>query len=364
MAHCNSVMGSFFFFVISFFVTLVTPAEAQMVPAVFVFGDSLVDVGNNNHIKSLTKANFPHNGIDFPGQKPTGRFTNGKNAADFLAEKLGLPTSPPYLSLVSASNKSNAFLGGVSFASGGAGIMDATNKLFVSLSIDQQIDYYATVYGELVQQLGSVGTQQLLSKAMFGVVIGSNDMLGYFGPKSTLRQKITPQQLVDLMLSTLRGQLTRIYNLGARKFVMIGVGAIGCCPSQRNQNKTQACNEEANYWSHTYNEGIKALLLGMKSKYTDINYSFFDTHAMLLNFIQDPVKYGFKEVKAACCGLGELNAKVPCLPVASYCSNRGDHIFWDLYHPTEAAYRIFVDNVFDGSQPYVYPINGRQLAIM
>lgn len=58
-----------------------------MVPAVFVFGDSLVDVGNNNYLPiSIAKADFPHNGIDFPTKKPTGRFSNGKNAADFIGK--------------------------------------------------------------------------------------------------------------------------------------------------------------------------------------------------------------------------------------------------------------------------------------
>ncbi|CAI0379738.1 unnamed protein product [Linum tenue] len=58
-----------------------------MVPAVYVFGDSLVDVGNNNHLPvSLAKADFPHNGMDFPTNKPTGRFSNGKNAADWLGK--------------------------------------------------------------------------------------------------------------------------------------------------------------------------------------------------------------------------------------------------------------------------------------
>ena len=62
-------------------------ASAQMVPAIFAFGDSLVDVGNNNNLPvSVAKANFPHNGIDFPTKKATGRFSNGKNAADFLGE--------------------------------------------------------------------------------------------------------------------------------------------------------------------------------------------------------------------------------------------------------------------------------------
>lgn len=57
----------------------------SVVPAMFVFGDSLGDVGNNNHLPfSILKANFPHNGIDYPGRKPTGRFSNGKNTVDFI----------------------------------------------------------------------------------------------------------------------------------------------------------------------------------------------------------------------------------------------------------------------------------------
>nr|DAD20455.1 TPA_asm: hypothetical protein HUJ06_021918 [Nelumbo nucifera] len=199
-----------YLFIFSFIYT-----ETQLVPAIFMFGDSLVDVGNNNHLKlSLAKADFPHNGVDFPGKKPTGRFSNGRNAADFLAEKLGLQTSPPYLSLVSATNKSNAFLGGASFASGGAGILDGTDTLF------------------------------------------------------------------------------RLYSLGARKLAVVGAGAIGCCPSQRNQNQTGECHEQANYWSLKYNQGFISLLQELKSELKDMNYSFFDTYTLLLNFIQKPAAYG------------------------------------------------------------------------
>ncbi|PNX76837.1 GDSL esterase/lipase, partial [Trifolium pratense] len=108
--------------------------EAQKVPAIYVFGDSLVDVGNNNYLNdTLLKAMFPYYGIDFPTKKPAGRFSNGKNAADLIAEKIGVPTSPPYLSLVSKiknNNRNVSFLGGVSFASGGAAIFNVTHKSF------------------------------------------------------------------------------------------------------------------------------------------------------------------------------------------------------------------------------------------
>lgn len=68
--------------------TMYTGANAQgLVPALYVLGDSLVDVGNNNHLElSLAKADFPHNGIDYPGKKATGRFSNGYNFADFMGK--------------------------------------------------------------------------------------------------------------------------------------------------------------------------------------------------------------------------------------------------------------------------------------
>ncbi|KAE8125526.1 hypothetical protein FH972_020321 [Carpinus fangiana] len=360
MAALNVLAASF---LILFLSSLIKLLEAQMVPAMFVFGDSLVDVGNNNYLKlSLAKADFPHNGVDFPTKKPTGRFTNGKNAADFLAEKVGLPTSPPYLSLLSSSNQNNAsFLTGVSFASGGAGIFDGTDERYrQSLPLTKQVDYFSAVCEDLKQELGSSGAQELLSKSLVAVVIGSNDIFGY-PDSSGVRKNNTPQQYADSMALALKDQLKRIHDYGARKFVIAGVGAIGCCPSQRNKNKTEECNEETNSLSVKYNEALTSMLQGLKSELEDITYSYMNTYSVLQNIIQKPSTYGFTEVKAACCGLGDLNAKVACLPIATYCSNRRDHVFWDLYHPTEAAHSIIADQIFDGPSQYTFPLNVRQL---
>lgn len=55
------------------------------VPSMYVFGDSLADVGNNDYLPlSVLKANFLPNGIDYNGGQATGRFSNGKNSADLL----------------------------------------------------------------------------------------------------------------------------------------------------------------------------------------------------------------------------------------------------------------------------------------
>lgn len=54
--------------------------------ASFLFGDSLVDAGNNNYLPTLSKANIPPNGIDFKpsGGNPSGRYTNGRTIGDIV----------------------------------------------------------------------------------------------------------------------------------------------------------------------------------------------------------------------------------------------------------------------------------------
>jgi hypothetical protein len=57
-----------------------------LVPALCIFGDSVVDAGNNNNLYTLVKANFPPYGRDFVTHRPTGRFCNGKLATDFTGQ--------------------------------------------------------------------------------------------------------------------------------------------------------------------------------------------------------------------------------------------------------------------------------------
>uniref|UniRef100_A0A804PZT5 GDSL esterase/lipase n=1 Tax=Zea mays TaxID=4577 RepID=A0A804PZT5_MAIZE len=53
-------------------------------PMIYVLGDSLAPVENNNNLVTLLKANFLRNNIDYLGHKATGCFSNGKNSIDFL----------------------------------------------------------------------------------------------------------------------------------------------------------------------------------------------------------------------------------------------------------------------------------------
>lgn len=77
-----------FFLALLLITTAFSSSNAQQqsqVPCYFIFGDSLVDNGNNNRLSSLARADYLPYGIDFP-RGPTGRFSNGKTTVDVIGK--------------------------------------------------------------------------------------------------------------------------------------------------------------------------------------------------------------------------------------------------------------------------------------
>ena len=110
------------------------------VSSIIVFGDSSVDSGNNNHISTMLKSNFRPYGRDFNGGQPTGRFSNGRIATDFISDAFWLkPTVPAYLD--PAYNISD-FVTGVCFASAGTGYDNDTSNVLVSPS---QVQFISSI---------------------------------------------------------------------------------------------------------------------------------------------------------------------------------------------------------------------------
>lgn len=62
--------------------------KLPLAPALYCFGASVSDSGNNNFLPTLAKANYTPYGIDFVKGAPTGRFTNGKTIVDFIGRKI------------------------------------------------------------------------------------------------------------------------------------------------------------------------------------------------------------------------------------------------------------------------------------
>ncbi|KAL2931077.1 hypothetical protein RDABS01_036487 [Bienertia sinuspersici] len=182
------------------------------VPCYFVFGDSLVDNGNNNNIASLARANYLPYGIDFPNG-PTGRFSNGKTTVDVIAEQLGFDDYPaPY-----AQARGEAILRGVNYASAAAGVRQETGQqLGGRISFGGQVSNYQNTVSQVVQILGDEEqASAYLSRCIYSVGLGSNDYLNnYFMPMYyQTSRRYNPQQYADVLIQEYSQHIRSLYTM-------------------------------------------------------------------------------------------------------------------------------------------------------
>ena len=72
---------------------------------------------------------------------------------------------------------------------------------------------------------------------------------------------------------------------------------------------------------------------------------------------------GFNVINAGCCGIGRNQGQITCLPLQVPCANRNQYLFWDAFHPTEAANAFLAQSAYSGPPNDVYPINVQQMAL-
>ncbi|XP_050239760.1 GDSL esterase/lipase At4g16230-like isoform X4 [Quercus robur] len=344
---------------------LVEICFAQNVPAFFVFGDSLVDPGNNNYILSLAKANYIPNGIDFG--MPTGRFTNGRTIVDIIGQELGFKDFlPPYLAPTTAGT---VILRGVNYASGGGGILNDTGKIFGGrLNFDAQIDNFANSRQDIISSIGASEALTLFGKAVFFATIGSNDFLdNYLTPViSAVKQNlVTPNVFVGAMISRYRLQLMRLYNLGARKIIVANVGPIGCIPYQRDINLATGdeCVSFSNQLAQLFNAELKSLITDLSTNLQGSKFVYADGYSITEDILKNYISYGFENANSPCCYLaGRFGGLTPCGPRSKICNDRSKYVFWDPAHPSEATNVLIARRLMDGDTNDITPINIRQLA--
>lgn len=322
------------------------PAADSAQPSLltFIFGDSLTEVGNNNFLQySLAKSNYPWYGIDYKGGQATGRFTNGRTIGDIISSKLGIPSPPPHLSL---SKAEDAILKGANYASGGAGILNETGLYFIQrLTFDDQINAFDKTNQAVKAKLGGAAADKLFNEAVFFIGIGSNDYVNnYLQPFLADAQQYTPEEFLELLVSKLDHQLSRLYLLGARKMMFHGLGPLGCIPSQRVKSKRGQCLKQVNTWVLQFNSKVKNLLISLKRRLPTAQLTFVDTYQDVLDLINNPGAYGFKVSNTSCCNVASLGGL--CLPNSKLCKNRTEFVFWDAFHPSDAANAVLADRIF------------------
>ncbi|WOL12419.1 protein trichome birefringence-like 31 [Canna indica] len=298
-------------------------SNSKSYSAIFSFGDSLSDTGN------AVLAGLPY-GMSFFG-RPTGRCSNGRLVIDFIAEAVGLPLLPP------CTAKGKSFRRGANFAYIAATALDfgffyrrgLGGELWVNASLDTQIGWFEKKMPSLCGSTQEC--KDYFSKSLFVVgEFGGND---YSTPIFAGRSLTQAYALVPKVIRAIRQD----------DYTNIG------------------CLNKFNNLTSYHNSLLQRKLYGLQRKYSWTRIRYADFFNPTIQFISDPIQYGFSADGAlrACCGAGgrgdyNVNLKAKCAePGSSVCSDPTTYVSWDGIHLTETAYKLIANSWLYG--PYAKP---------
>ncbi|XP_031487116.1 GDSL esterase/lipase At1g29670-like [Nymphaea colorata] len=328
----------------------------ETVKAMFVFGDSVVDVGDNNwSATSKDKANFFPYGVDFLGGA-TGRFTNGRNPTDILGQLLGLPRFLPAYEDPAANG--TRILNGVNYGNAGSGILEPNWSTDTVFGLKSQITQFEnTTLPELESLFNDTAElTSYLSQSIFVIHTGANDYEQRCFLSTSIQECDVPM-LTGYLLKYLPEQLKRLYELGARKFVVFSIMPMGCSPMSRDG--AEECVEEYNEAALLFNTQFNASMDNITSGMPGSSMVFANSYGLLIDINDDPSSFGFKVDNTSCC----TTERMLCVNGSTPCANRTEYVYFDSVHPTEPVYLMMATQAYESELPnQVYPFNVKQLA--
>ncbi|XWS18927.1 hypothetical protein CRYUN_Cryun32bG0087000 [Craigia yunnanensis] len=320
--------------------------STTLVPAIITFGDSVVDVGNNNYLPTIFKANYPPYGRDFVNHEPTGRFCNGKLATDITAETLGFTTYPPAYLSPEASGKN--LLIGANFASAGSGYDDKAAMINHAITLTQQVEYFKEYQTKLAEVAGSSKSASIIKDALYVLSAGSGDFLQNYYVNPLLNHAYTPDQYGSFLIDdAFTSFVENLYGLGARKIGATSLPPLGCVPLARTLfgYHEKGCVSRFNTDAQQFNKKLNSAATNLQKQLPDLKIVVFDIFKSLNDIVKSPSDYGFVEAARGCCGTGTVETTVLlCNPkTPGTCSNATQYVFWDSVHPSQAANQVLAD---------------------
>ncbi|KAL5541618.1 hypothetical protein UlMin_009328 [Ulmus minor] len=271
--------------------TKLEPGETIL--AVQAFGDSFLDTGNNNHLISITKSDFPPFGVDFQGGKPTGRFSNARVVSDLT--------------------------------------VGVFQRLYIKV--------------EKRCWIGKITNH--IANSIFLISGGTNDILfSYFGTTIRKSQYDVPTY-TDLLATWASSFFKELYALGARKFAVLSTCPVGCLPFSRTirGGLRRKCDEEMNNAVQLFNVKLSSVLDSLNRELPASKFVYIDFYNPILDLVQQPNKFGYEISEKGCCGTGLAETVALCNKLSQICSNISAYVFFDSIHLTESAYKIIVSQI-------------------
>ncbi|TVU12608.1 hypothetical protein EJB05_46259 [Eragrostis curvula] len=291
--------------------------EAQpLVPAVITFGDSTVDVGNNDYLHTLLKANFPPYGRDFKNRVATGRFCNGKLATDIT----GFREEP--------SDRS---------------------QLRHAIPLSQQLEYFKEYQSKLAAVAGSSQARSIITGSLYIISAGASDFVQNYYINPFLYKTQTADQFSDRLIGIFSNTVSQLYGMGARRIGVTSLPPLGCLPAAITLfgHGSNGCVSRLNSDAQSFNRKLNATVDSLSRRYADLKIAVFDIYTPLYDLATSPASQGFTEGRRGCCGTGTVETTVfLCNPKSiGTCPNATTYVFWDAVHPSEAANQVLADSL-------------------
>ncbi|OWM84317.1 hypothetical protein CDL15_Pgr027086 [Punica granatum] len=355
------------------------------VPCYFIFGDSLVDSGNNNQLNTQAKANYLPYGVDFP-EGFTGRFTNNRTITDIIGflyfmiklyiyiyskvllhliyhhftnyflnamcreifeicagQLLGFEDFiPPF------ANKMEDIIRGVNYASAVSGIRDETGKQQGDrIPLNEQLRNHLITVLRITKIMKSASAaRQYLQKCIYVVITGNNDYINnYFVPDIYPTSRLyTPQQFADGLARQYSNQLKDLYFSGARKVAIFGVGLIGLTPEiiGRFGANYSMVNDAAQLFSNK----LLPLVNDLNSHLTGAKFTYINTTGIT---VTSNDSLSLLNTQDTCCPV--VQDLGTCVPGSTPCTDRTQYAYFDGFHPTDVVNEGFAGRAYNEKLP-------------
>ena len=321
------------------FALFIAPLQANAdgrprhVDRIVVFGDSLSDPGNAFALNGGVTVSAPTYGMDgiangipevitlIPDAPyASRRFSNGPTWIELLGTAFGLA---PYVQPAVAGaligpdggKAANYAVGGARAA--GAGPFDLGGQVSLFLSDTRN---------------------RAPSDALYVIAIGGNDI------RDALAEE-DPSVVIGAALSALSQNVQRLYQAGARKFLLWNVPNLGRTPAIQRLDRV-ACPPSlpgclingARAASSGYNAGLGLVVQGLGAL-PDIEIVPFDTFGSLEAIAANPGRFGLRDASTACIEPNVPQFGFPSAP-PFHCAQPDRWFFWDGIHPTRAGHAV------------------------
>jgi outer membrane lipase/esterase len=275
------------------------PINPVSIDNVYVFGDSLVDVGN---VYIASSQQLPLSPPYFQG-----RFSNGPVWIENLLARFSQPIGP-------------SLAGGKNFAFGGG-----SSGFFLKQPIQPGGPPPQTP-GVLFQINTFIApAPTVTANTLYFITAGGNDFL------------INLETNPNVPINNLKTAVSELYAYGARNIVLTNLPDLGKIPLI-NTNSTNS--KLLSLLTNIFNFKLEKAMFELRLTRPDLNIIIVDINTLLRRVTANPARYGLTNVTDACVG-GTFDQ--PTTP----CANPDQYLYWDIEHPTKVVGQLIANFAYE-----------------